>query len=61
VIKSLGELARSEGVDSSCVRRMDNPASAIVAAVLNETLPADLTPFDLAVDPDAVRGASERN
>ena len=37
-------------MDSSYVSRMDNlttPASAIIAAVLNETLPPDLTLFDL--------------
>jgi hypothetical protein len=44
-------------MDSSYVSRMDNqttPAPAIVAAVLNETLPPHLTLFDLAVEPPAL-------
>ena len=56
VVKSLRELARRE-VDSSYASRMDNPttpASAIVAAVLNKTLPPDLIVFDLTVDPPAL-------
>ena len=51
-VKSLRELARNEGVDSSYVSRMVNLttlAPDIVAAILDESLPPDLTLFDLAV------------
>ncbi|MGH8518148.1 MAG: LacI family transcriptional regulator, partial [Panacagrimonas sp.] len=54
VVKSLRELARREGVDSSYVSRMVNLttlAPDIVAAILSEPLPPELTLFDLAVDP----------
>ena len=57
VVKSLREIARREGVDSSYVSRMVNLttlAPDIVAAILDETLPPDLTLFDLAVDPPAL-------
>ena len=57
VVKSLRTLARSEGVDSSYVSRMVNLttlAPDIVAAILDETLPPDVTMFDLAVDPPAL-------
>ena len=56
-VKSLRELARREGVDSSYVSRMVNLttlAPDIVAVILDETLPPDLTLFDLAVDPAAL-------
>ncbi len=56
-VKSLREIARKEGVDSSYVSRMVNLTSLapdIVAAILDETLPSDLTLFDLAVDPPAL-------
>ena len=45
------------GVDSSYVSHMVKLtmlAPDIVAAILDETLPADLTLFDLAVDPPAL-------
>jgi hypothetical protein len=44
-------------VDSSYVSRMINLTSLapdIVAAILDETLPPNLTLFDLAVDPPAL-------
>ena len=52
--KSLREIARKEGVDSSYVSRMVNLttlAPDIVAAILDDTRPANLTLFGLAVDP----------
>jgi hypothetical protein len=55
-VNLLRELARSEGVDSSYVSRMVNLttlAPDIVATILDEALPPDLTLFDLAVDPPA--------
>jgi hypothetical protein len=56
-VKSLRELARREGVDSSYVSRMVNLttlAPDIVAAILDDTLPPEITLFDLAVDPPAL-------
>jgi hypothetical protein len=56
-VKSLREIARWEGVDSSYVSRMVNLtalAPDIVAAILDENLPLDLTLFELAVDPPAL-------
>jgi hypothetical protein len=62
-VKSLRELAKTEGVDSSYVSRMVNLttlAPDIVAAILDETLPEDLTLFDLAVDPPALWEGQQR-
>ena len=56
-VNSLRELARREGVDSSYVSRMVNLttlAPDIVAAILDETLPPDVTLFEIAVDPPAL-------
>jgi hypothetical protein len=56
-VKSLRELAKRKRVDNSYVSRMVNLtmlAPDIVEAVLDETLPQELTPFDLAVDPPAL-------
>ena len=53
-VKSLREIARREGVDSSYVSRMVNLttlAPDIVAAILDDALPSHITLFDLAVDP----------
>jgi len=53
-VKSLREIARKDGVNSSYVSRMVNLtalAPDIVAAILDEALPPDLTLFELAVDP----------
>ena len=53
-LKSLREIARKEGVDSSYVSRMVNLttlAPEIVTAIFDETLPPDMTLFELAVDP----------
>ena len=56
-VKSLRELARKEGVDSSYVSRMVNLttlAPDIVAVILDETLPPEATLFEIAVDPPAL-------
>jgi hypothetical protein len=56
-VKSLREIGRKEGVDSSYVSRMFNLttlAPDIVAPILDEVLPSDLTLFELAVDPAAL-------
>lgn len=53
-MKSLQEIVRKEGVDSSYVSRMANLttlAPDIVAAILDGNLPPGVTLFDLAVDP----------
>jgi hypothetical protein len=53
-LKSLHEISPKEGLDSSYVSRMVNLttlAPDIVAAILDETLPPDVTVFYLAVDP----------
>lgn len=53
-VKSLREIAAREGVDNSYVSRMVNLttlAPDIVAAILDDVLPNDITLFDLAVDP----------
>jgi hypothetical protein len=50
-VKSMKELARREGVDDSYVSRMVNLttiAPDIVAAILEETLPEEVTLFELA-------------
>lgn len=63
VVKSLREVARKEGVDSSYVSRMVNLttlAPDIVAAILDETLPPDATVFYLAVDPPLLREGQRR-
>ncbi|MGH8565022.1 MAG: LacI family transcriptional regulator [Gammaproteobacteria bacterium] len=55
--KSLREIASKEKVHSSYVSRMVNLttlAPGIVAAILDETLPPQITLFDLAVDLQAV-------
>jgi hypothetical protein len=49
--KSMKEIARREGVDDSYVSRMVNLttlAPDIVAAILDETLPEEVTLFDVA-------------
>ena len=59
--KSLKEIARREGVDDSYVSRMVNLttlAPDIVAAILNETLPSEVTLFELAGGAAAVGGAA---
>lgn len=51
--KSLREIASREGIDSSYISRMVNLttlAPDIVAAVLDDALPNDITLFDLAVE-----------
>jgi hypothetical protein len=50
-VNSMKEIARREGVDDSYVSRMVNLttlAPDIVAAILDETLPPEVTLFDLA-------------
>lgn len=56
-VTSLREIARKDQVDSSYVCRMVNLttlAPKIVVAILDETVPPDVTLFDLAVDPPAL-------
>ena len=53
-VKTMRELAAREGVDNSYVSRMINLTLLppwTVAAILDDTLPNNLTLFDLAVDP----------
>jgi hypothetical protein len=50
-VSSMKEIARRDGIDDSYVSRMVNLttlAPDIVAAILNETLPPEVTLFDLA-------------
>ena len=50
-VSSMKEIARREGVDDSYISRMVNLttlAPDIVAAILDETLPEEVTLFDLA-------------
>jgi hypothetical protein len=50
-VSSMKDIARREGVDDSYVSRMVNLttlAPDIVAAILDETLPEEVTLFDLA-------------
>jgi hypothetical protein len=54
---SLKEIARREGVDDSYVSRMVNLttlAPDIVAAILDETLPSEMTLFELAAGTPAL-------
>lgn len=56
-VKSLREIAEREKIDNSYVSRMVNLttlAPDIVAAILDDSLPNDITLFDLAVDPPAL-------
>jgi len=56
-VKSLREIARKEEADSSYVSRMvklTTLAPDIVAAIFDETLPSEVTLFDIAVDPQAL-------
>ena len=56
-VKNLTEIATLEGVDNSYVSRMVNLTSLapdIVAAILDDTLPSNVTLFDIAVDPSAL-------
>ena len=53
-VKSLSEIALKEGVDNSYISRMVNLttlAPQIVTAILDETLPDNITLFELAVNP----------
>ena len=56
-VKTMRELAASEGVDNSYVSRMVNLTLLppwIIAAILDDTLPDDAILFDMAVDPPLV-------
>jgi len=56
-VKSLRELAAREGIDNSHVSRMVNLttlAPEIVAAILDDALPGNITLFELAVNPPAL-------
>ena len=62
-VKLLREIARKVGVDSSYVSRTVNLttlAPDIVPAILDETLPPDVTVFYLAVDPPLLREGQRR-
>jgi hypothetical protein len=66
--KSMKEIARREGVDDSYVSRMVNLttlAPDIVAAILDKTLPLEVTLFELAAGTPVVweeqRGRVGRN
>ena len=53
-VKNLSEIALKEGVDNSYISRMVNLttlAPQIVTAILDETLPDNITLFELAVNP----------
>ena len=59
-IESMNESSRREGVDDSCLSRMVNLttlAPVIVAAILDETLPPEVTLFGLAAGTPVVWGA----
>jgi hypothetical protein len=61
--KSMKEIARREGVDDSYVSRMVNLttlAPDLVAAILNETLPPEVTLFELAAGTPLVWGEQRR-
>lgn len=56
-VKSIGQIARKEGVDDRYVARFLNLttlAPEIVAAILDETLPEDVTLADLSLNPVVV-------
>jgi hypothetical protein len=56
-VKSIGQISRKEGVDDRYVARFLNLttlAPEIVAAILDETLPEDVTLADLSLNPAAV-------
>lgn len=56
-VKTMRELAASEGVDNSYVSRMVNLTLLppwTIAAILDDTLPDDAILFDMAVDPPLV-------
>ena len=58
-VESLKEIAEREGVDNSYVSRMvnlTNLAPDIVEAILDNSLPNDLTLFDIAVNPPTLWG-----
>lgn len=53
-VESLREISRRESIDNSYVSRMVNVSMlspVIIQAILDDTLPGDITVFDLAVDP----------
>lgn len=56
-VKTMTEIAEREGIDNSYVSRMVNLttlAPDIVAAILEDDLPNNMTLFDIAVDPPAL-------
>jgi hypothetical protein len=60
-VKSLTEIAKREGVDTSYVSRMANLttlAPDIVAAILDDRLPDHVTLLELAADPPVLWGGS---
>jgi hypothetical protein len=62
-VSSMREIARREGIDDSYVSRMVNLttlAPDIVAAILDETLPPEVTLFGLAAGTPALWGEQRR-
>jgi hypothetical protein len=62
-VKSLTEIAKREGVDTSYVSRMANLttlAPDIVAAILDDRLPDHVTLLELAADPPVLWGGQWR-
>jgi hypothetical protein len=58
-VRTLTEIAKREGVDNSYVSRMVNLttlAPDIVTAILDDTLPDDITLLELASDPPVLWG-----
>ncbi|MGC2457144.1 MAG: hypothetical protein WA435_04020 [Gallionellaceae bacterium] len=58
-MNTIRELATREGVDNSYVSRMINLtalAPDIIAAILDDTLPDNITLFELAADPPVLWG-----
>lgn len=56
-VSTMRELATREGVDNSYVSRMINLTMLspyVVAAILNDTLPDDITLLELSADPPAL-------
>ena len=61
-VKSLTEIAKREGVDTSYVSRMANLttlAPDIVAAILDDRLPDHVTLLELAADPPVLWGGGQ--
>ena len=63
-VKTMRELATCEGVDNSYVSRMINLTTLspyIVAAILDDRIPDNITLLELAADPPALWNNAEAN